>query len=163
MIHNDIKADNIVLDTHGEVRISGFRQLALLQQGGQYLNSTFSLVGDNLEWAAPEVMTQNANYDQSADIYSLGITALELAFNQTPFDNWPPLKILLCKTDYGCPKIKTSKQFSKSFYKFVQACVQLDPKMRPTIHECLDHPFFKQAKNAHYLEQQIIKNDRIIS
>jgi serine/threonine protein kinase len=130
MIHNDIKADNILIDYHGEVRICGFRQTANLLQGGHYINSTFSMVGDNIEWAAPEVMTQNSNYCQSADLYSLGITALELAFNQTPFDGWPPLKVLLCKTDYGCPAIKSNKQFSKAFYKFVKACVQKEPKMR---------------------------------
>lgn len=55
---SDIKADNILIDSHGEIRLSGFRQLTLLQQGGEVINSVFSLVGDNIEWAAPEVLTQ---------------------------------------------------------------------------------------------------------
>jgi serine/threonine protein kinase len=55
----------------------------------------FSLVGDNIEWSAPEVMAQNSNYDEKVDIYSFGITAMELAFNKTPFDEWPPLKVSL--------------------------------------------------------------------
>jgi Protein kinase domain len=58
MIHNDIKADNIVIDTHGETRLTGLRQLAHLAKNGGYMKSVFSLVGDNVEWAAPEVMAQ---------------------------------------------------------------------------------------------------------
>ncbi|KAJ3112673.1 hypothetical protein HK098_007974, partial [Nowakowskiella sp. JEL0407] len=92
MIHNDIRAGNILIDIRGNVRITGLRQLAFLAQNGEYQKTVFSLVGDNIEWAAPEVIAQNANYNEKADIYSIGITALELAFNQTPFDDWPPLK-----------------------------------------------------------------------
>lgn len=113
-----------------EIKLSGFRQMQILQQGGQVMKTAFSLVGDNIEWAAPEVMSQNVNYNASADIYSLGITTLELAFNQTPFDDWPPLKMLLCKQHYECPAIKTDKQLSKHFYKFVQACLSQDPTHR---------------------------------
>ena len=63
-----------------------------MSQHGTYLKSVFSLVGDNIEWCAPEIMAQNSNYNEKADIYSFGITALELAFNKTPFDGWCPLK-----------------------------------------------------------------------
>ncbi|KAJ3276239.1 hypothetical protein HDV01_005687 [Terramyces sp. JEL0728] len=60
MIHNDIRADNILIDIKGEVKLSGFRQLIVLQQGGRVNKTAFSLVGDNLEWTAPEVITQVA-------------------------------------------------------------------------------------------------------
>ncbi|KAJ3315164.1 hypothetical protein HDV04_004305 [Boothiomyces sp. JEL0838] len=153
MIHNDIRADNILLDIKGEVRLSGFRQLIVLQQGGRVNKTAFSLVGDNLEWAAPE----NTNYTSSADIYSIGITAMELAFGKTPFDNWSPLKILLCKTAYECPAMKSPKTFSKHFYQFLQACLSKNPSERPTVAECLAHPFIKQAKNSSYLEHAIIR------
>ncbi|KAJ3324429.1 hypothetical protein HDV06_006840 [Boothiomyces sp. JEL0866] len=157
MIHNDIRADNILIDIKGEVKLSGFRQLIVLQQGGRVNKTAFSLVGDNLEWAAPEVITQNTNYTSSADIYSIGITAMELAFGKTPFDNWPPLKILLCKTSYECPAMKSPKTFSKHFYQFLQACLAKTPDDRPTVSECLAHPFIKQAKNSSYLEHAIIR------
>ena len=157
MIHNDIKADNILVDSNGDVRISGFRQLRVLQQGGTVKKSICSLVGDNIEWAAPEIVSQNARYTQSADIYSLGITAMELAYNKTPFDDWPPLKVLLCKRQYDCPAVSSSKSMSRNFYKFVSACVQKNPEARPNIHYCLDHPFLKQAKGNSYVEQLIIR------
>ncbi|KAJ1564886.1 hypothetical protein HK405_013707, partial [Cladochytrium tenue] len=92
MIHCDVRADNILLTAAGDVRLTGLRQLAWLAQHGERRSSVFSLVGDNIEWAAPEVMAQNSNYDEKVDIYSLGITAIELAFNRTPFDGWPPPK-----------------------------------------------------------------------
>jgi serine/threonine protein kinase len=94
MIHNDIRADNILIDAKGDIRLGGYRLLRTLQNGGTVKNAVFSMVGDNIEWAAPEVISQNASYTQSADIYSLGITAMELAFNRTPFDDWPPLKVI---------------------------------------------------------------------
>ncbi|KAJ1540272.1 hypothetical protein HK096_011087, partial [Nowakowskiella sp. JEL0078] len=128
MIHNDIRAGNILLNSRGEVRITGLRQLVFLAQNGEYQKTIFSVVGDNIEWAAPEVIAQNANYDEKADIYSIGITALELAFNQTPFDGWPPLKVLLSKLEYDCPAVNPTKDMSKNFYKMVSACLLKDPK-----------------------------------
>ncbi|RKP02957.1 hypothetical protein CXG81DRAFT_4943, partial [Caulochytrium protostelioides] len=105
LIHNDIRANNILLDRQGDVRLTGMRSLVSLSQGGEYVKSVFQLMGDNIEWAAPEVMAQNANYNQKADIYSFGITVLELYYNKTPFDDWAPLKVLLCKLRYDCPAI----------------------------------------------------------
>ncbi|KAI8894520.1 kinase-like domain-containing protein [Globomyces pollinis-pini] len=157
IIHNDIRSDNIVIDEHGDVKLTGFRQMRILQHGGQMSKTAFSLVGDNIEWAAPEVMSQNVNYDASADMYSMGITAMELGFNQTPFDGWPPLKVLLCKQHYECPAIKSTKTFSKHFYKFVQSCAHKVPSERPKVTECLEHAFIKQSKNSSYLEQSVIK------
>jgi serine/threonine-protein kinase OSR1/STK39 len=58
MIHNDIRADNVFIDSRGEVRLGGFRHVSSLRQGGELAKSTFSLIGDNIEWAAPEVLTQ---------------------------------------------------------------------------------------------------------
>ncbi|KAI9197478.1 kinase-like domain-containing protein [Polychytrium aggregatum] len=157
MIHNDVRADNILLDLTGEVRLSGFRQLATLSRNGEYQQSVFSLVGDNIEWAAPEVMAQNSNYDEKADIYSLGITALELAFNQTPFDDWPPMKVLLSKLEYPCPGIATDKIMSKAFFQMVAACLHKDPAKRSSAQELAAHAFFKNARNAHYLETHLVK------
>ncbi|KAH9253032.1 hypothetical protein BASA81_009037 [Batrachochytrium salamandrivorans] len=157
MIHNDIRANNILIDQHGEVRITGLRQVAHFTRDGEYVQSIFSLVGDNIEWAAPEVITQKANYDEKADVYSLGITALELAFNKTPFDDWPPLKVLLCKLEYECPAIKSDKQMSKNFHRFVQACLVKDPRDRPSVMHLLEFPFIKQAKGTGFIESHVVR------
>ncbi|KAI8821857.1 kinase-like domain-containing protein [Fimicolochytrium jonesii] len=157
LIHNDIRADNILLVEHGEIKITGLRQMISLSEGGQYLESVFSIVGDNIEWAAPEVMAQNSVYDEKADIYSIGITALELAFNRTPFDDWPPLKVLLSKLEYPCPLIPTKKAMSKEFYDMVYACLHKDPKRRPSACELADNAFFKQAKSTKFLEAQVLQ------
>ncbi|KNC96523.1 STE/STE20/FRAY protein kinase [Spizellomyces punctatus DAOM BR117] len=157
MIHNDIRADNILLDVRGEIRLTGLRNMVSLAQGGEYIKSVFSLVGDNIEWAAPEVMAQNSNYNEKADIYSFGITALELAFNRTPFDDWPPLKILLSKLEYACPAVASEKLLSKDFYRMVSACIRKDPNRRPTARELAEHVFFKSARNARYLETHIVQ------
>lgn len=130
--------------------------MAVLQRAGHVNKTSFSLVGDNIEWAAPEVMNQNSNFGMSADIYSLGITAMELVYNKTPFDDWPPMKVLLCKQKFECPAIKSTKRMSQPFFRFVQSCVWRDPSQRPLVEDLLDHPFLKQAKGPIYLEQLIL-------
>ncbi|TPX37032.1 hypothetical protein SmJEL517_g00826 [Synchytrium microbalum] len=157
-IHNDIRADNILMSETGEIRLTGFRSMVSRAQHGGYVKTVFSLVGDNIEWAAPEVMAQNSNYTDKADIYGLGITALELAFNTTPFTDWPPLKVLLAKMEYDVPAtILSNKPMSRHFYDLVYQCSQRDPTSRPSAATLLDHPFFKLAKNQHYLESNVVK------
>lgn len=81
------------MDTTGEIRVTGLHSVAHLLEGGELRTSVFTPIGSNFEWAAPEIIGQAEVHDEKADIYSIGITALELAFNQTPFDDWPPLKV----------------------------------------------------------------------
>jgi hypothetical protein len=58
MYFSDIRADNILIDERGDIKIGGFRQMSTMQNIGNFKHTTFSLVGDNIEWSAPEVMTQ---------------------------------------------------------------------------------------------------------
>ena len=53
-----MRADNIVIDDAGQVKLTGLRQVTHLSHDGEYLESVFSLIGDNVEWAAPEIMAQ---------------------------------------------------------------------------------------------------------
>ncbi|KAJ3282658.1 hypothetical protein HK104_010783 [Borealophlyctis nickersoniae] len=134
-----------------------------LSRNGEYIQSVFSRVGDNIEWSAPEVMAQNNNYDEKADIYSFGITALELCFNRTPFDGWPALKVLLSKLEYDCPAIETSKTVSTTFYRMVRSCIYKDANERPSAQDLMDHPFFKNARNSHYLETHVIRKSGLLA
>ncbi|KAJ3118159.1 hypothetical protein HK100_000663 [Physocladia obscura] len=156
MIHNDLRADNILLDMKGNVRVTGLRQLVSLTQNGGYIKNVFSILSDNIEWAAPEIMAQHSSFDEKVDIYSFGITAMELAYGHTPFDDWSPIKILLSKLEYDCPGIKTMRVMPKSFLKMVRACIRKDPRERPSAKELLDHPFFQYAKSIEYLYTAVV-------
>jgi serine/threonine protein kinase len=143
-----------MLDKLGVARICGFRQLKRFGQAA--IHEGLKFAPESVEWAAPEVLAQNSIYSTSADIYSLGITSLELAFNQTPYRNWPPMKILLCKKLYECPNIKTTKTTSKLFRELVGSCLKKSPESRLTLDECLNHRFVRNR--SHKALKGFLKN-----
>ncbi|RZC61621.1 hypothetical protein C5167_023386 [Papaver somniferum] len=107
---------------------------------------------------APEVMQQLHGYDFKADIWSFGITALELAHGHAPFSKYPPMKVLLMTLQNAPPGLdyERDKRFSKSFKEMVAACLVKDPKKRPTSEKLLKHSFFKQARSNDYLARAIL-------
>ncbi|XP_037492807.1 STE20-like serine/threonine-protein kinase isoform X2 [Jatropha curcas] len=107
---------------------------------------------------APEVMQQLHGYDFKADIWSFGITALELAHGHAPFSKYPPMKVLLMTLQNAPPGLdyERDKRFSKSFKEMVAACLVKDPKKRPTSEKLLKHPFFKHARSNEYLARTIL-------
>ncbi|KAJ3377773.1 Actin-like 6A [Entophlyctis sp. JEL0112] len=169
MIHNDLRADNILLDADANVRVTGLRQLVNLARDGGYAKNVFSRLSDNIEWAAPEIMAQHSSFDEKVDIYSFGITAIELAYGHTPFDDWPPLKIMLSKLEHDCPGIK-----NRFFLKMVRACIRKNPDERqvewvsfidatlilhrPSAADLINHPYFQYAKTSEYLQETIVKS-----
>jgi serine/threonine protein kinase len=122
-IHNNIRAENVFVDSSGQVKISGLHQL--IQN-----KTAFNFVGDH-EWMAPEVLSQATTINNRVDIYSLGIMALELAYGKTPFEGWPPLKILLCKLQYDIPPVQVERPpISVAFHDFLWLCLNKNPMER---------------------------------
>ncbi|KAE8731915.1 hypothetical protein F3Y22_tig00002377pilonHSYRG00002 [Hibiscus syriacus] len=107
---------------------------------------------------APEVMQQLHGYDFKADIWSFGITALELAHGHAPFSKYPPMKVLLMTLQNAPPGLdyERDKKFSKSFKEMVATCLAKDPKKRPTSEKLLKHRFFKNARSYSYLARTIL-------
>eukprot|EP01084_Bolivina_argentea_P004961 9389_1 len=97
-------------------------------------------------WMAPEVIMQDA-YDQSADIWSLGISAIEMAMGAPPYSNLPPYPAMLKITQQAPPNVPESK-FSKEFRDFIAKCLIKDVNKRPKIAELTKHVFFKNAKKT---------------
>jgi len=100
---------------------------------------------------APEVMEQVDGYDYKADIWSFGITALELAKGFAPYAVHPPMKVLLLTIQeeppslrsYSTEKSSTGESFSRSFKEMVRMCLQKEARKRPTVHTLLNCKFFR--------------------
>ncbi|XP_074556695.1 uncharacterized protein LOC141812586 [Curcuma longa] len=146
-IHRDVKAGNILLDKSGVVKLGDFGVSACMFDKGDRQRSRNTFVGTPC-WMAPEVLQPGSGYDFKADIWSFGITALELAHGHAPFSKYPPMKILLMTLQNAPPGLDydRDKKFSKSFKEMIAMCLVKDQTKRPTVEKLLKHSFFKHAK-----------------
>ncbi|XP_034042645.1 LOW QUALITY PROTEIN: myosin-IIIb [Thalassophryne amazonica] len=145
IIHRDVKGNNILLTTEGGVKLVDFGVSAQLTSARLRRNTS---VGTPF-WMAPEVIACEQQYDYSydarCDVWSLGITAIELADGDPPLAEMHPVKALFKIPRNPSPKLRDPEQWCRSFSHFIGQCLIKDFEARPSVTHLLEHPFIKQA------------------
>lgn len=161
IIHRDIKAGNLFLTEGGEVKLGDFGVSAKLQHA---YGRARTFIGTPY-WMAPEVImcdpespsSYNASYNTKADIWSIGITAIEIADKNPPLSDIHPMRALtlIPTSELGLSK---PKNWSKLFVEFIAICLTKDPNKRPSAEDLLKHPFLQRART---LRRDAILQDMI--
>lgn len=139
-IHRDIKSDNILLSTNGDVKLADFGYCAQLTEQSNKRNS---VVGTPY-WMAPELI-RGMDYGTGVDIWSLGILAIEMAELQPPYLELPPLRALFLIATQGTPTLKSPEMWTDHFKSFLAEALDVDTTKRASADDLLKHPFIAQA------------------
>ncbi|TDL20282.1 kinase-like protein, partial [Rickenella mellea] len=143
-IHQNVKASNVIVTSLGEVKLTdGGISSSLL------VNPRQTIVGTPF-WTAPEAIRQ-AEFGAKSDIWSLGITAIELAKGEPPLADYHPMRVM-----FLIPKAKPPSldgDFSDAFKDFVALCLRKEPDNRPSAKELLQHSFIKNAPTTRRLRE----------
>lgn len=162
-LHRDLKAANILVDDDGTVLLGDFG-VGVFVGDTDKTSGTLSSEGKRKSfvgtpcWMAPEVI-ERKHYGTPADIWSFGITALELAQGRAPNSKLNPVKVLMRTMQDEPPQLDRTggaHKYSKLMDDFVRQCLQKNPEKRPTADKLLSHGFFKQAKAPKYLISAVL-------
>jgi len=138
--HRDIKGANILLTQAGVAKLTDFG-VSKIQEKGTKMKT---VVGSPY-WMAPEVISIGT-YDNRADIWSLGVTCIEIAEGCPPRGDQHPMRVIRMIPTLPPPTLKEPNKWSKEFKDFLTRCLQTKPQNRASCKELLKHPFLKGAK-----------------
>lgn len=153
IIHRDVKAANVLVTDSGDCKLADF---GVSSDIVTTLSRKQTVIGTP-NWMAPEVIKASA-YNDRADIWSLGITAIELAVGQPPHSDVHPMTAMFNIPTAPPPTLPYPEKWSKAFHSFIHVCLQKDPNRRPTAAQLLEkHPFILQAGGSEVIMEFVDK------
>ncbi|KAM6160158.1 TRAF2 and NCK-interacting protein kinase isoform 7-T7 [Erethizon dorsatum] len=154
VIHRDIKGQNVLLTENAEVKLVDFGVSAQLDRTVGRRNT---FIGTPY-WMAPEVIAcdenPDATYDFKSDLWSLGITAIEMAEGAPPLCDMHPMRALFLIPRNPAPRLK-SKKWSKKFQSFIESCLVKNHSQRPATEQLMKHPFIRDQPNERQVRIQL--------
>uniref|UniRef100_A0A4W6EAZ7 Serine/threonine-protein kinase TAO3 n=1 Tax=Lates calcarifer TaxID=8187 RepID=A0A4W6EAZ7_LATCA len=144
MIHRDVKAGNILLTELGQVKLADFGSASIASPANSFVGTPY--------WMAPEVILamDEGQYEGKVDIWSLGITCIELAERKPPLFNMNAMSALYHIAQNDSPTLQ-SNEWSDPFRSFVDYCLLKIPQDRPSSGELLRHDFVRRERSPRIL------------
>ncbi|XP_040604362.1 serine/threonine-protein kinase 10 [Mesocricetus auratus] len=155
IIHRDLKAGNVLMTLEGDIRLADFgvsaKNLKTLQKRDSFIGTPY--------WMAPEVVLcetmKDAPYDYKADIWSLGITLIEMAQIEPPHHELNPMRVLLKIAKSDPPTLLTPSKWSVEFRDFLKIALDKNPETRPSAAQLLEHPFVSSVTSNKALRELV--------
>lgn len=155
IIHRDLKAGNVLMTLEGDIRLADFgvsaKNLKTLQKRDSFIGTPY--------WMAPEVVMcetmKDTPYDYKADIWSLGITLIEMAQIEPPHHELNPMRVLLKIAKSDPPTLLTPSKWSLEFRDFLKTALDKNPETRPSAAQLLEHPFVSSVTSNKALRELV--------
>ncbi|KAG5675871.1 hypothetical protein PVAND_005739 [Polypedilum vanderplanki] len=154
VIHRDIRGSNILMTKEGEIKLCDFG----LSRDTRSTNGKRKTCIGSCSWMAPEIIAsaKGSSYDSRADVWALGITAIELADGKAPFADMHPTRAMFQILRNPPPTLYRQSNWSQNFNDFILECLEKNHDHRPFLIEVMEHPFFTELpSNDYYLSQEL--------